>query len=204
MYTAEEEREFWAFQPLVKPTVPSARSASELANPIDKFIAAALDAKSLRMNPEASKLILLRRVAFNLTGLPPSLEQLTEFEADRAPDAYERMVERFLASPHYGERWGRHWLDVAGYADSDGYGDADPVRPWAYHFRDYVIRAINSDKPLDLFIREQLAGDEMVTGPLKNMTPDTVDKLAATEFYGWSLMERLPQRSRIRLSHAMT
>ncbi|MEO6739525.1 MAG: DUF1549 and DUF1553 domain-containing protein, partial [Chthoniobacteraceae bacterium] len=98
------------------------------------------------------------------------------------PDAYERMVDRALASEHYGERWGRHWMDVAGYADSDGYTDADPVRPWAYQFRDYVIRSLNADKPFDQFIREQLAGDEMVKQPFKNLTPEDTDKLTATAF----------------------
>ena len=178
----EEEREFWAFQPLRKPVLPSPKNSPHPGNPIDKFIAETLESKSLAMNSEASKSTLLRRVAFDLTGLPPNPGDLAEFEADQAPDAYARMVDRFLASPHYGERWGRHWLDLAGYADSEGYSDADPIRPWAYHYRDYVIRSMNADKPLDLFIREQIAGDEMVTGALKNMSPDTVDKLAATGF----------------------
>src|SRR5205807_6351111 len=102
--------------------------------------------------------------------------------ADNAPDAYERLIDRLLASPAYGERWGRHWLDVAGYADSEGYTADDAVRPHAYRYRDYVIRSLNADKPFDEFIQEQLAGDEMVRQPYRNLTPADVEKLAATGF----------------------
>lgn len=182
VYLTEEDREYWAFQPIQRPVIPSTEGFEKLKNPVDQFIGARLREAGVDFNPEASRATLIRRVAFDLTGLTPTQEQVLEFEADTAPDAYERMVERFLASPHYGERWARHWLDIAGYADSDGYNDADTVRPWAYHYRDYVIRSVNADKPMNRFIQEQLAGDEMVTGPLKNLSQGDVDRLAATGF----------------------
>ncbi len=182
VYITEEDREFWAFQPLKRPTPPSPKNAPPGASPIDRFVLATLEQKNLTLNPEAPKATLLRRVTLDLTGLPPAPEEVAAFEADTAPDAYARLVERLLASPHYGERWGRHWLDIAGYSDSDGYSETDTPRPWAYHYRDYIIRAMNADKPLDRFIQEQLAGDELVKGPLKNMAPDTIETLAATGF----------------------
>ncbi len=134
------------------------------------------------LSPEADRYTLLRRATHDLLGLPPTPEEIAEFLADHAPDAYERMIERLLASPHYGERWGRHWLDVAGYADSEGVTDDDPVRSEAFHYRDYVIRAFNADKPFDQFIREQLAGDEMVPLPHANLAADSIEKLTATGF----------------------
>lgn len=182
VYITEEDREFWAFQPLQRPRPPSPKTAPAGMGAIDRFVLAKLEEKQLRFNPEAPKAVLLRRASLDLTGLPPTPEEVAAFDADTAPDAYARLVERLLASPHYGERWGRHWLDIAGYADSDGYSETDPPRPWAYHFRDYVIRALNADKPLDRFIQEQLAGDELVQGPLKNMAPETVETLSATGF----------------------
>src|SRR5438067_13118024 len=120
-----------------------------------------MDKKKLRFAPEAERVTLLRRAHFDLTGLPPTPAETEAFLADKASDAYERLIDRLLDSPHYGERWGRHWLDVAGYADSDGYSDADPPRPYAYNYRDYVVGSFNSDKPFDRFIAEQLAGDEL-------------------------------------------
>ena len=189
-FITEEEREFWAFQPLRRPPVPalSADGKSEIRNPkseihpIDAFLLAKLSDAGLSFNPEADRPTLLRRVMLDITGLPPSPEELDAFLADDKPGAYERMIDRALASPHYGERWGRHWLDVAGYADSDGYNDADTVRPWAWKYRDYVIRSLNADKPFDEFIREQLAGDEMVKQPYKDLSPADTDRLTATAF----------------------
>ena len=181
-YITEEERAFWAFQPIRRTDPPKVKNATLVRTPIDAFLVAKLEAAGLGFNPEADRETLLRRVVLDLTGLPPTPEERDAFLTDQKPDAYERMVDRALASTHYGERWGRHWLDVAGYADSDGYTDADPVRPWSFQFRDYVIRSLNADKPFDQFIREQLAGDEMVKQPFKNLTPDDVDKLTATAF----------------------
>src|SRR6185369_2459907 len=108
--------------------------------------------------------------------LPPTQPQIDEFVNDPAPNAYERMVDRFLASPQYGERWARHWLDVAGYADSDGNGSEDTPRPYAYKYRDYVIRSLNADKPLDQFVIEQLAGDELVPQPWNNLAAEQIER----------------------------
>jgi hypothetical protein len=182
IWVSEEDREWWAFQPIKRMEPPKVKDTARVRTPIDAFLLAKLEAKGVGFNPEADKATLLRRVILDLTGLPPTPEETAIFLADEAPDAYERMVERALASPHYGERWGRHWLDVAGYAESDGYTDTDTVRPWAYKYRDYVIRSLNADKPFDQFIREQIAGDEMVKQPFKNLSPDDIDKLTATAF----------------------
>lgn len=185
VWITEEEREFWAFKPIVRAKVPQPKNAADTARvrtPIDAFLLAKLEAQGLGFNPDADKETLLRRVSLDLTGLPPTPEEVATFLSDDAPDAYERLVDRLLSSPHYGERWGRHWLDIAGYADSEGYVDADPVRLWAYRYRDYVIRSLNADKPIDQFIREQLAGDEMVKPPFKNLPSGDIDKLTATAF----------------------
>ena len=177
----EEERNFWSFQPVVRPPVPVGQAAEAKA-PIDFFLLQKLAEKSLSLSPEAPKETLIRRTTFDLTGLPPTPEDIAAFTSDSAPDAYERLLDRLLASPRYAERWGRHWLDVAGYADSDGYTDKDPPRPWSYHYRDYVIRSFAVDKPLDQFVMEQLAGDELA-GPLSpNLTPQQTELLAATGF----------------------
>ncbi|MEO6784857.1 MAG: DUF1549 domain-containing protein, partial [Chthoniobacteraceae bacterium] len=181
-YITEEEREFWAFQPIRRQAPPPVKNVALVRTPIDAFLLAKLEAKGLIFSAEADRATLIRRVMLDVTGLPPTPEETAQFLADTSPDAYGHMVDRALASPHYGERWGRHWLDVAGYADSDGYTDADPVRPWAHKYRDYVIRSLNADKPFDQFIREQLAGDEMVKQPYKDLAPDDVDKLTATAF----------------------
>jgi hypothetical protein len=126
---------------------------------------------------------LIRRVSFDLTGLPPTLDEIDAFVADGAPNAYERMVNRYLASPRYGERWGKYWLDSAGYADSNGYFNADSDRPHAWRYRDYVIRALNADKPFDRFVQEQLAGDELAGyKPGGDVTPEMADLLTATHF----------------------
>ena len=157
----DEERAFWSFQPIGQPKIPATRNKDRARTPIDAFLVESMAKKKLSFSPDAEKVTLLRRASFDLTGLPPSPAEVEAFLADAAPDAYEKLIDRLLASSHYGERWGRHWLDVAGYADSDGYSDADPPRAYAYKFRDYVIRSFNADKPFDRFIAEQLAGDEL-------------------------------------------
>jgi hypothetical protein len=182
-WLAAKDRLFWAFLTPVRPIVPQIRRAERARTPVDRFLLAKLDQKGLSFNVEASRSVLLRRLSFDLLGLPPTPEQLDGFLEDRRPDAYERLVDRLLASPHYGERWARHWLDVAGYADSDGYLDADRERPEAWRYRDYVINAMNADLPFDRFLVEQLAGDELSNwrraGPL---TADMVRQLTATGF----------------------
>jgi uncharacterized protein DUF1553/uncharacterized protein DUF1549/cytochrome c len=157
----EEERAFWSFQPIRQPAVPKVKPKDRARTPIDAFLVSALAKQKLSFSPDAEKVTLLRRACFDLIGLPPTPAEVEAFLVDSAPDAYEKLIDRLLESPHYGERWGRHWLDVAGYADSDGYSDADPPRAYAYKYRDYVIRSFNSDKPFDDFITEQLAGDEL-------------------------------------------
>jgi hypothetical protein len=171
------------FRAPVRPPIPAVRQTAGLRTPIDHFIAAALEARDLTLNPEADRATLIRRVSFDLIGLPPTVAEIDAFLSDRAPGAYERMVERYLASPHYGERWGRYWLDAAGYADSNGYFDADSDRPLAYRYRDYVVRAFNQDKPFDRFVQEQLAGDELAGYvPDGDVTPAMADLLVATHF----------------------
>src|SRR5262249_55544393 len=148
-----------SFRPVGRPAPPKVRGAA--STDIDRFILAALEARGLGLSPEADRATLIRRVCFDLTGLPPTPAEVEQFLANRLSDAYDRMVDRYLASPHYGERWGKYWLDAAGYADSNGYFNADSDRPLAWRYRDYVVRAFNADKPYDEFVREQLAGDEL-------------------------------------------
>ncbi|QJW95872.1 PSD1 and planctomycete cytochrome C domain-containing protein [Frigoriglobus tundricola] len=178
-----EERAYWFYQPLKRPAVPVVANAKDpVRNPIDAFVLARLREKGLDFNPEADRATLVRRATFDLTGLPPSQPDIDAFLKDESPDAYEKVLDRLLASPRYGERWGRHWLDAAGYADSDGDGSTDTVRPFAWRYRDYVIRALNADKPLDRFVIEQLAGDELVPRPWANLNTEQVELLAATGF----------------------
>ena len=162
----------WAWQPLKKPAVPDVKDAAWAKTPVDNFILAKLDEKGLKPNPPADKRTLLRRATFDLIGLPPTTEEVNQFLADDSPDAFAKVVDRLLASPHYGERWGRHWLDVARYSDTKGQikrQREDPHYPYAWTYRDYVIRSFNADKPYNLFIIEQLAADKL-PGTTKNLT----------------------------------
>jgi hypothetical protein len=154
----EQERRHWAFQPIADPPVPKVHDGAWPLTDVDRFILAHLEAQGLKPVPSADKRTLIRRVTFDLTGLPPTPEEIHAFLADNAPGAFERVVDRLLASKHYGERWGRHWLDVARYADTAGDGADYPVRE-AYKYRNWVIDAFNADKPYDDFLREQIAGD---------------------------------------------
>jgi len=177
-----EERAFWAFQPLRHPAPPKVPADGRVRTPIDAFLLARLRQKGLNFNADADRFTLLRRASFDLTGLPPRQDEIDRFMADDSEGAYERALDRLLASPAYGERWARHWLDVAGYADSDGDGSMDTPRPYAWRYRDYVIRALNADKPLDQFIVEQLAGDELAPRPWANLKPEQIELLTATGF----------------------
>ena len=152
----EEQRSYWAFQPIGDPAPPAVAGSS--ASAIDRFLGAKLEAEGLEPALPAGKLTLLRRVTYDLTGLPPTEDEIRNFVSDDSPSAFEAVVERLLASPRYGERWGRHWLDVARYADSTG-NDEDHRYPHAWRYRDYVIRAFNEDLPYDRFVQEQVAGD---------------------------------------------
>ena len=182
----ETDREFWAFQPPRKTEVPRVQQADRVRNPIDAFLLAKLESKGLAYSPEADRTTLIRRVYFDLIGLPPAPSAVQAFLEDSRPNAYELLIDELLQSPHHGERWGRHWLDAAGYVDNRLFdGDLATIYPnegiWRY--RDYVIQAFNSDKPYDRFLTEQLAGDELVdwrNAPA--FTPETLSLLAATGY----------------------
>jgi mono/diheme cytochrome c family protein len=159
----------WSFRAVTRPEPPQVKNEAWVRNPIDNFIAARLEKAKLATSPEADATTLLRRLSLDLTGLPPTPAEVAEFLADDKPGAYERAVDRLLASPHFGERWGRHWLDLAHYADSDGYlGDA--LRPYAWRYRDWVIDAVNRDLPFDEFTIQQLAGDLLPNATLEQKT----------------------------------
>ena len=170
VYSAEEshvfteaQKTFWSLQPVSKPSTPVVNAKQWVKNPIDAFILAKLEEKQLQPNKPADKATLLRRVTIDLTGLVPTPEETQAFVNDNSANAYEKVVDRLLASPGYGERWGRHWLDIARYADSNGF-KADETRPNIWRYRDYIIKAFNDDKPYDRFVREQIAGDELFPG----------------------------------------
>ncbi|HBJ83075.1 MAG TPA: hypothetical protein DDZ88_04210 [Verrucomicrobiales bacterium] len=184
---SDEDRGYWAFQPISKPAVPKNVEAQKMRTPVDAFVLAKMSEKDLPMAPEADRRTLIRRVTLDLTGLLPTPEEVEAFVADKSPLAYEQLVERLLASKNYGERWARHWLDVVGYADSNGYTEADSVRPHAWRYRDYVIRSMNEDKPWDQFIQEQIAGDELAGATHGDyqqavLDPKRTDQLIATAF----------------------
>jgi hypothetical protein len=156
-----KERAFWSFRKPIRPKVPPITSSN--TNPIDAFIRERLELEGLKLAPEADRLTLLRRLTFDLIGLPPTPSEVDAFLNDSAPNAYEKVVDRLLASPHFGERWAQHWLDVVRFAESNGF-ELDADRPQAWRYRDYVINSINSDKPYDRFVIEQVAGDELAQG----------------------------------------
>ncbi|MEW6161287.1 MAG: DUF1549 and DUF1553 domain-containing protein, partial [Verrucomicrobiota bacterium] len=170
---SEKERSHWAYQPLQIQPPPAVQNKRWVRNPIDAFILAELEARQLRPAAPADKITWLRRVALTLTGLPPTPQEVDAFLADKSDKAFESAVDRYLSSPHYGEVWARHWLDLARYAESEGF-KADETRPNAWRYRDYVIKAFNSDKPYDRFIQEQIAGDEL--------WPNDPDARVATAF----------------------
>ncbi len=176
-------RGHWAFEPPQPQQPPKVTKADWVTNPIDAFILARLEENGLTPAPPADKATLLRRAYFDLTGLPPTPEEVVAFLADTSPDAYAKVIDRLLASPHYGEKWGRHWLDLVRFADTNSF-ERDGIKQNAWRFRDYVIRSFNDDKPYDQFVREQLAGDEL---PL--VTPDSI---AATGYYRLGLWDDEP------------
>jgi len=179
--------EFWSFNPPVRPDVPDVMAQTRVRNAIDAFILHELERNGLSLAPEADRLTLLRRASFDLIGLPPTPEEIEHFSKDDRPGAHERMIDRLLASPRYGERWGRHWLDVAGYTDSAGVLSEDRPLPLAFRYRDYVIRAFNNDKPYDRFLQEQIAGDELTDywtahETLDRLPDDVVQGITGTGF----------------------
>jgi mono/diheme cytochrome c family protein len=179
----DKERAHWAFQPIRRPGVPAVKDTTWGSGPLDAFILARLESKGLRPNPPASKHELIRRACYDLTGLPPTPEEVKSFEEDRSPTAFETLIDRLLASPRYGEKWGRHWLDLVRFAETNSY-ERDGVKPNAWRFRDYVIRSLNADKPFDRFAREQIAGDELPDGG--------PDGLVATGYYRLGIWDDEP------------
>lgn len=170
----EKARQFWAFRPVIRPTIPGVKDTAWAKNPVDAFLLAKMEEKGIHPNSPANKLTQLRRVYYVVTGLPPTLSEIEAFQADSSPDAYEKVVDRLLASNHFGEHWGRHWLDLVRYAETNSF-ERDGAKPFAYRYRDYLIRSFNQDKPYDQFIREQIAGDEF--------DKPTSDSIIATGYY---------------------
>lgn len=181
-YITNQERQFWSFKPVVRPSLPHVKDQTRAANEIDLFLLEKLESADLSFSGQASKEVLVRRAYLDLTGLPPTPSQVEHFMLDSQPDAYVRLIDDLLSSPRYGERWGRHWLDAAGYADSEGQTDSDAERPWAFFYRDYVVSSFNQGKPYDQFIREQIAGDELVGADRSNLSPEQVEQLTGTGF----------------------
>jgi hypothetical protein len=180
---SDKERDFWAFRSPKPVVVPDVSHRKLVRNPIDAFILQKLEKKGLTLAPESDRCTLIRRAALDLTGLPPDPADAQAFVADRSADAYDRMIDRLLASPRYGERWGRYWLDLAGYADSEGKREQDLPRPHAWRYRDYVVRSVNADKPYTRFLLEQLAGDELADYEhAREITEELYDNLVATGF----------------------
>ena len=183
---SEEDRRHWSFQKLARPAVPPTSSGGGARTPIDSFVLAKLEAKQLNFSPEAGRATLLRRTFLDLTGLPPSPAEVRQYLNDDSAGAYEALLERLLASPHFGERWGRHWLDAAGYVDTYGrevQAKAFTLGKGKWKYRDYVIRSFNDDKPYDRFLTEQIAGDELADWRgAERYTPEIREMLIATGF----------------------
>ncbi len=197
-YDTSKARSHWAYQPVVKPAVPAPADSAWSRNDIDRFILAGLEKKGLKPAGDADRRTLIRRATFDLVGLPPSPEEVEAFAADTSPDAFEKVVDRLLESPRYGERWGRHWLDLARFAESNGKG-VNALYTSAWRYRDYVIAAFNEDKPYDRFLREQIAGDLL---PARD-DRERAANLTATGFLALgpkSLDERNPQQFRMDLA----
>jgi hypothetical protein len=184
------QKKHWSFQKIIRPAVPDVQATSPQAtSPIDAFIVAKLASRGLKPSPPADKVTLLRRVSFDLIGLPPTPAEVEAFLKDESPNAYDKVVDRLLASPHYGERWARHWLDLARYAESEGF-KADETRPNAWRYRDYVIQAFNANKPYDRFVKEQIAGDELWPGDTSARIATAFNRHYPDESNARNLMQR--------------
>ena len=180
----EDDAGSWAFWAPRRPEIPEVERADQVRTPVDAFLLSRLEEKGRSYAPEADRRILLRRAYFDLIGLPPTPEEQDAYLVDERPGTYELLIDRLLASPHYGERWGTYWLDAAGYGDTQGTGGGrDEYRRYMWRYRDYVIRSFNTDKPYNQFLVEQIAGDELVDyASLETLTPDQIDNLVATGF----------------------
>jgi len=186
---SDKDRQYWALQPVRRPATPAIRNSFWVRNPIDAFVLQKLEEKGIEPGRPADRVTLIRRLTFDLTGLPPAPEDVEAFVADRSAGAYEKVVDRLLASAHYGERWARHWLDTARYAESDGFR-ADEYRPNVWRYRDYVIDSFNQDKPYNLFVQEQIAGDEMWPDNPKARVATAFSRHYPDEWNARDLMQR--------------
>ncbi|MYB53589.1 MAG: DUF1549 domain-containing protein, partial [Acidobacteriia bacterium] len=179
---AEADGDHWAFLPPQRPAVPRVSSQAMVSNAVDAFLLRKLEARGLSYSEEAAPLTLLRRAYLHLTGMPPPPQEIERYLQDDRDNRYQLLIERLLDAPEYGERWARHWLDVAGHIDTEGFGEYAPRRQNAWRYRDYVIRAFNQDKPFDEFLTEQIAGDELAPWKDQEATPELIERLAATGF----------------------
>jgi uncharacterized protein DUF1549/uncharacterized protein DUF1553/cytochrome c len=195
-----EAKQYWAYQPVKRAPLPHVKNQAWVKTPIDAFVLAKLEAKGLAPAAPAERVALTRRIYYDLIGLPPTPEEIDAFVNDKSPDAYERLIDKLLASPHYGEKWGRHWLDLVRYAETNGY-ERDGPKPFAWRYRDYVIKSFNNDKPYDQFIREQLAGDELAHRwedeedgghKARRSSEELADAIIATGYYRLGLWDDEP------------
>ena len=175
---SDEARKHWAFQPIRRITPPRVENVDWLQTPVDSFILARLEQRTWQPAPSASREELIRRIHFDLVGLPPQPEDIAAFVNNSSPDAYTRLVDRLLASPHYGERWAQHWLDVVRFAETEGF-EYDRHLPDAWRYRDYVINSLNDDKPFDQFVTEQIAGDEIAPNDTQHSAAVILHRLGA-------------------------
>jgi len=185
----EQDRMHWAFQKVERLTLPSIKNTKWVRTPVDAFVLSALEARRIDPGRQVDKATLLRRASLDLVGLPPTPQDVDDFLADNSPDAFEKVVNRLLASPHYGERWARHWLDLARYAESEGF-KSDETRPNAWRYRDYVIQSLNADKPYDRFLKEQIAGDELWPGDPDAQIATTFNRHYPDESNARNIMQR--------------
>ncbi len=191
-----DELGHWAYQPIHRPEPPSVKGSAWVRNPIDRFILAGLEEMGWQPAPEADRPSLIRRITYDLTGLPPTPAEVDAFVNDGRPDAYERLVDRLLDSPHHGERWGQHWLDLAHYADSNGF-ELDAERPDAWRYRDWVVRALNADMPYDRFLAMQLAGDELAPGRHEALIATGFCRCGPREVVGGNVIPEVKRQSEL-------
>ena len=189
-FNLEERAKHWSFQPVTNPAIPAVEDVAWPRTSIDPFILRKLESAELKPAAEADKRVLIRRLTFERTGLPPTPEEIDAFLADEAPDAYERLVDRLLASPHYGERWGRHWLDLVRFAETYGH-EFDFNIPHAQPYRDYAVRALNEDLPYDQFVTEHVAGD-LLKAPRRDRATGYNESVQGTAFYWFSQAKHSP------------
>jgi len=191
-----EQRAHWAYQPPKRPELPEVKESGWVRNPIDRFILAGLESVDFQHAPEADRVSLIRRLTFDLTGLPPTPAEVAEFLKDQRPDAYERLVDRLLGSSRYGERWAQHWLDLAHYADTNGF-ELDAERPDAWRYRDWVVKALNDDMPYDRFVSLQLAGDEIAPGDTSALIATGFGRCGPREVVGGNIDPAVRRQSEL-------